>query len=103
LISLCYFDIFLINSTILSKNRQKSSDIQKFFLTLQLTLRNSAAHLSLKQKDYAKEVFPLAVDILSSLLTLDKTSKFVMCLLNRSLNCHPRLRRKCIHGVYWHK
>jgi len=39
-------------------------------------------------------------DILSSLLTLDKTSKLVMCSLNRSLGRHPVLRRRCVHGVY---
>ena len=33
------------------------------------------------------------VDILSSLLTLDKTSKLVKCSLNRSLDRHPRLWR----------
>ena len=34
------------------------------------------------------------VDILSSLLTLDKTSKLILCSLNRSLDRHPdHLRR----------
>ncbi len=33
------------------------------------------------------------VDILSSLLMLDKTSKLVMCSLNRSLGRHPDFLR----------
>ena len=40
------------------------------------------------------------VDILSSLLTLDKTSKLFVCSLNRSLGRHLNLRCKCVHGVY---
>ena len=40
------------------------------------------------------------VDILSSLLTLDKTSKLFLCSLNRSLGRHPDLRRKCVHGMF---
>jgi hypothetical protein len=32
------------------------------------------------------------VDILSSLLTLDKTSKLIVCSLNRSLGLHSYLR-----------
>ena len=40
------------------------------------------------------------VDILSSLLTLDKASKLVLCSLNRSLRRHPRnLRRNGIDIV----
>ena len=42
----------------------------------------------------------MGVNILSSLLTLDKTSKLVMCSLNRSLGRYPDiLRRKCAYIV----
>ena len=42
----------------------------------------------------------MGVDILSSLLALDKTIKLVMCSLNRSLGRHPRLRRNDADSVF---
>ena len=51
-------------------------------------------------KEYETDTETLDVDILSSLLTLDKASKLVLCSLNRSLGRHrDTLWCKCIYGL----
>jgi hypothetical protein len=42
----------------------------------------------------------MGIDILSSLLTLNKTSKLFLCSLNRSFGRHPDMRRNGVHIVY---
>ena len=76
-------------------NRGTSLDFLRDSLAFRSLIRTFAKFLSKYERNET-----LDVDILSSLLALDKAGKFVLCSLNRSLRRYPYpLWRLCVRIV----